>query len=157
MRNLTRPLVAFSTSVAQPCSTTAVRWCWGDTHDDIVSVVWATAQGAAARLAISAASAKILGLDIGVLRFTGWRGPAAARSAPAEPGQQAPGRLVHLRELVAAREAERDVAGAGVDPALEPLDAPLDRAGVGRLARQHRARRRRVVGLEESVESPLGG
>jgi hypothetical protein len=41
-------LVTFSASLAQPCSTTAVMWCWGDTHDDIVSVVWARAGGAAA-------------------------------------------------------------------------------------------------------------
>ena len=54
--NFTRPLVAFSTSVAQPCSTLAVRWCCGDTHDDIVSVVLcAGAGGTAARPASSAA------------------------------------------------------------------------------------------------------
>src|SRR5262244_849418 len=54
--NFTRPLVAFSASVAQPCTTLAVRWCWGETHDDIVSVVvWARA-GAAASMTSSAAS-----------------------------------------------------------------------------------------------------
>src|SRR5215813_2059954 len=51
--NLTRPPVAFSTSFAQPCSTTAVRWCWGETHDDIVRVVWPRA-GWASAIMISA-------------------------------------------------------------------------------------------------------
>src|SRR5207302_9410072 len=37
--NFTRPPVAFSTSLAQPCRTLPVRRCCGDTHDDIVSVV----------------------------------------------------------------------------------------------------------------------
>ena len=70
--NLTRPLVAFSTSLAQPCKTTAVRWCCGDTHDDMVSVVWATAGWATAmKLAASAVSARVLRLDIIVLRSWG--------------------------------------------------------------------------------------
>ncbi len=49
--SFTRPPVAFSTSFAQPWSTTAVRWCVGPTHDDMVSVVWASAGGAATRQA----------------------------------------------------------------------------------------------------------
>ena len=47
--SFTRPPVAFSTSFAQPWSTTLVRWCCGDTHEDIVSVVCASAGGAATR------------------------------------------------------------------------------------------------------------
>ncbi len=60
--NLTRPLVAFSTSVAQPCSTTLVRWCWGETHEDIVSVVVCASAGAAVMARTSAeASGQQLG------------------------------------------------------------------------------------------------
>ena len=49
------------------------------------------------------------------------------------------------------------MAGARVDPALEPLGAALDGAGVGRLAGHDGAGRRGVVGLEEAVEPLLGG
>jgi len=48
------------------------------------------------------------------------------------------------------------VAGARVDPALEPLDAALDRARVGGLAGHDHARRRPVVTLEEGVQPLLG-
>ena len=55
MVNLTRPSVAFSTSFAQPCSTVLVRWCWGDTHEDIVSVVVCASAGTAGNAMASAA------------------------------------------------------------------------------------------------------
>src|SRR6267142_6553532 len=47
------------------------------------------------------------------------------QSATPEPGQEPGRRFVHLSELVAAGEAESEMTGAGVDPALEPLDASL--------------------------------
>src|SRR5215470_3715418 len=46
--NFTRPFVAFSTSAAQPCRTLAVRWCCGETQDDIVSVVVCACAGGTA-------------------------------------------------------------------------------------------------------------
>ena len=49
------------------------------------------------------------------------------------------------------------MARAGVDPALEPFRAALDRPRVRRLAGQDRPRRRRVVRLEKRVEPLLGG
>src|SRR5215813_10702648 len=78
--SFTRPLVAFSTSFAHPWSTTAVRWCWGDTHEDIVSVVvWARAGGAAARTRPArTASSDALALlirDPLSRRDEGWRPP----------------------------------------------------------------------------------
>ena len=73
-----------------------------------------------------------------------------------EPGQK-PGRgLVHLRELVAAREAQGNVARPRVDPALEPLDAALDRSGVTRLAGRDHARGRRVAGGWAAHEAGFG-
>ncbi len=66
MVSLTRPPVAFSTSLAQPCSTTAVRWCWGETHDDIVSVVvCAIAGDTTAPIRASAVSATLVSMAIG--------------------------------------------------------------------------------------------
>src|SRR5262245_50319768 len=50
--------------------------------------------------------------------------------AAIEPGQKVANRLVHLGDLVAAREAQDEVPGAGVDPPLEPLGRFLDRPGV---------------------------
>src|SRR5438445_422120 len=49
------------------------------------------------------------------------------------------------------------MARAGVDPALEPFRATLDRARVGRLAGQDGPRRRRVVRFEEVRQPLLGG
>src|SRR5438034_578669 len=65
--NFTRPFVTFSTSFAQPCRTTAVMWCWGDTHEDIVSVVCASAGGAAVRTPASAASRSFVTCDMVIL------------------------------------------------------------------------------------------
>src|SRR5262245_28704970 len=53
-------------------------------------------------------------------------------SPPPELRQELRRRLVDLRELVAAGEAQGEVDSARVDPALEPLDAAFDRPGVGR-------------------------
>src|SRR5262245_65258014 len=57
--------------------------------------------------------------------------PEDSQDAPAlaaiEPGQEVASRLVHLGDLVAAREAQDEVPGAGVDPPLEPLGRFLDR------------------------------
>src|SRR5947209_2671957 len=68
-----------------------------------------------------------------------------------------PGLLVHLSELVAAGEAQREMARAGVDPALQPLRAALDRPRVRRLAGQDGPRRCGVVRLEKGVEPLLCG
>ena len=63
--NFTRPFVTLSASFAQPCSTTLVRWCCGDTHEDIVSVVWASAGWAAPMmLPTRATSTKFLTFDM---------------------------------------------------------------------------------------------
>src|SRR6185503_16449317 len=64
-----------------------------------------------------------------------------------QPRQQLLRHLVHLRELIAAGEAEQQVARAGLVPALEPLDAALDGPRVRGLAGQDRLRGRQVVGL----------
>src|SRR6185436_1195289 len=64
-----------------------------------------------------------------------------------QPRQQLRRHLVHLRELIAAGEAEQEVARAGLAPSLEPLQATLDRPRVRGLAGQDRLRGRRVVGL----------
>src|SRR4029450_666665 len=83
MVNFTRPAVAFSTSLAQPWSTLAVRWCWGDTHDDMVSVVWAWAGATAARAAprpASAATTRVLRVMVSSDRADGDRLPAGSLS-----------------------------------------------------------------------------
>src|SRR5690348_12911982 len=87
--NFTRPLVAFSTSLAQPCRTVAVRWCCGDTQDDIVSVVVCAVAGAtSARLVSSTAITNGIGFDMGppwaarrADRAVVYQQPAAAQSA----------------------------------------------------------------------------
>jgi hypothetical protein len=58
-----------------------------------------------------------------------------------------------LCELVAAGEAQEDVAGAG-DPALEPFGAALD-GPRSRPGGANRARRRRVVCLQEVIQPLL--
>src|SRR5215510_5260158 len=67
--------------------------------------------------------------------------PLSRGLAALEPRQQLGSRLVDLLELVAAGEAQGEVAGAGVDPALQPLRAAFDRPRVRRLPRQDRSRR----------------
>src|SRR5206468_1248042 len=67
------------------------------------------------------------------------------------------GRFVVLSELITAGKAQVDVPRAGVDPALEPLHAAVDRPRVTGLASQQRARRRRVVRLEEAMQPLLRG
>ena len=98
--------------------------------------------------------------------------PPRARRAPGNPGRSSilrqattraggaaagGGHLIHLRELVAAGEAQQDVGGAGVDPALEPFGAALDRPGVAGLTGADHARRCRIVRLEEAVQPLLRG
>src|SRR5262245_15726069 len=78
-------------------------------------------------------------------------------SAPPQLRHELRRRFVDLRELIAARKAKGEVDRAGVDPALEPLDAPFDRPGVRRLARHDGLRRRGVVRLEKARETLLGG
>src|SRR5439155_1125264 len=78
-------------------------------------------------------------------------------SAALEPGQEPGGRFVELGELIAAGEPQVDVTRAGVDPALEPLHAAVDRPRVAGLASQQRARRRRVVRLEEAMQPLFRG
>jgi hypothetical protein len=52
-------LVTFSASFAQPCRTTAVTWCCGETHEDIVSVVVCAKAGAAVAPTSAASRANV--------------------------------------------------------------------------------------------------